>query len=480
MLHVQRHAPFEDPDRTEVENRAIHLVETSADVLIAKYKALPDSMKGRYINSDLFKEIFPEYAASPAHRSVFNVPIHNSAAVLANELFHRMVAAQDPENRDRILFITGIPGAGKSTAIQKNAIDLADYKVIYEGQLSNFEQAKEKIKYCLSNKCSVDVFAFHRDPEGALRNTFSRFTTLGRGASITAMSNIQGNLGGSFEKLHKEFYQSVTFCVIDLRSNNLNPICGDSGIAILKCEGDVDAIRKRLECELERWRNAGRINEACYREAAGRSPFSLARLQEIYEQSSGGRCQAPRQSRSTDGACENLVVSDDAFAGFEEKALETKAEQQHLVDVSAVYDAQLKNFTQAKSEQADRLVVNLENKIASQSQRLQAVAMTKPNAVSALWRGSQWREQYGQEQRRQHELETRLSRVKILQADTRRLERMAEDKLRREQKELTARRDAQLLEQRKRLFKEKEKYQSATQDMAQKRPGRGRSLRREQ
>lgn len=160
--------------------------------------------------------------------------------------------------------------------------------------------------------------------------------------------------------------------------------------------------------------------------------------------------------------------------------METKAEQQHLVDVSAVYDAQLKNFTQAKSEQADRLVVNLENKIASQSQRLQAVAMTKPNAVSALWRGSQWREQYGQEQRRQHELETRLSRVKILQADTRRLERMAEDKLRREQKELTARRDAQLLEQRKRLFKEKEKYQSATQDMAQKRPGRGRSLRREQ
>lgn len=310
-LSVNRHAPFDDPERAEVEARVIQRVEANPEKLFELYRQLPESLNGRYVNSDLFKEIFPEYAASPAHRTVFNVPVHNSAAVLANELFHKMVAETDHQNRNSILFITGIPGAGKSTAIQKNAIDLNKYKAIYEGQLSTYEQAKEKISWCLKHNCDADVFAFHRDPEGALQNTFLRFMTLGRGASIFAMSTIQGNLGNSIEKLYNEFSKSVTFCTIDLRSDNLDPICGKSGIAILKSEGDVHAIRERLECELEKWRKSGRITESCYREAAGRSPFSLATLQKIHEQSSGDRCQAPGQSGSPAGTRENALVTEE-------------------------------------------------------------------------------------------------------------------------------------------------------------------------
>ena len=172
------------------------------------------------------------------------------------------------------------------------------------------------------------------------------------------------------------------------------------------------------------------------------------------------------------------MVDKDASEALEQHIQEVKAEQQHLADAGSVYDAQVKDFMQAKSEQADRLVTNLENRIASQSKKLQDVTTAKPNAISALWRGNQWREQYGREQRCMHELEVRLSRVKMLQASTRRLERMAEAKLRREQKELTARRDAQLHEERERLFKEK--TLNISQDKTRQRPGRGRSLRREQ
>lgn len=163
-------------------------------------------------------------------------------------------------------------------------------------------------------------------------------------------------------------------------------------------------------------------------------------------------------------------------AEIEARTQETRAEQQQLADADAAYDVQLKDFTQAKSEQADRLVASLEKQIISQSQRLQDVAKVKPNAISALWRGRQWQGQYNHEQRRQHELESRLSRVKMLQADTRRLERLAEAKLRREQKDLTAKRDAQLLEQRERMVKKNEN----SQNLVRKNSGRGRSLRREQ
>jgi len=45
-----------------------------------------------------------------------------------------------------------------------------------------------------------------------------------RGASITAMSTIQGNPAESIEKLQNDFGKDVTFCVVDLRVPNSQPI----------------------------------------------------------------------------------------------------------------------------------------------------------------------------------------------------------------------------------------------------------------
>ena len=309
-MKVNRHAPFDDPQRTEVEARVIHRVETDPEPLFELYRRLPESLEGRYVNSDLFKEIFPEYSASPAHRTLFNVPVHNSAAVLANELFHRQVAAKDPQGRRDVLFITGIPGAGKSTSIQNNKINLSDYKVIYEGQLANFEQAKEKIDWCLQHECEVTVYAFHQSPEVALQHTFTRFNTIGRGASLTAMSNIQGNLGNSIEQLSRIYEKRAFFCVVDLRVPNSTPQCGKESIQILKSEGDANAIRSRLEAELERWRISGRISEPCFREAAGKRPLSLSEMQKFHEEALGSGCQASQQPGSADGAGEKALVTE--------------------------------------------------------------------------------------------------------------------------------------------------------------------------
>lgn len=309
-MKVNRHAPFDDPQRTAVEARGIHRVETDPEPLFELYRRLPESLEGRYVNSDLFKEIFPEYSASPAHRTLFNVPVHNSAAVLANELFHRQVAAKDPQGRRDVLFITGIPGAGKSTSIQRNKVNLSDYKVIYEGQLANFDQAKEKIDWCLQHGCEVTVYAFHQSPERALQNTFVRFNTIGRGASITAMSNIQGNLGDSIERLGMIYDRRAIFCVVDLRVDDSTPKCDKESIQILKSEGDVNAIRSRLEAELERWRISGRINEACFREAAGKRPLSLSEMQKFHEDSVGNECGTQRQPGSPDEAGEKALVTE--------------------------------------------------------------------------------------------------------------------------------------------------------------------------
>ena len=76
----------------------------------------PQSFEGRYVCSDLFKETFPEFSASNEARGRYNNPLHNSAAVLASEQFRRRVRDASRPEQDTVIFLTGVPGAGKTTA----------------------------------------------------------------------------------------------------------------------------------------------------------------------------------------------------------------------------------------------------------------------------------------------------------------------------------------------------------------------------
>ncbi len=286
MNKISRRGTFKDPEKINVENRAIALVENASEKLLAQYAVLEGSFGGRYVNSDLFKEIFGDYNASPAHRACYNTAVHNAAAVLADELFYRGVANAD--DRNIVLFITGIPGAGKTTAIQKNRlIDFEKYRLIYEGQLASEAQAREKIDWCIEHKCQVFIYVFHRNPEMALEHTFLRFSECGRGASIQAMSNIQGGLATSIPKLmaHYETNEDITFCVVDLDTDASLPICNDMELldSILKKGGDTNVIRAKLEQRLEQARADGRINDACYQQAKGREAYELARIQKLLQ-----------------------------------------------------------------------------------------------------------------------------------------------------------------------------------------------------
>ncbi|MCR5813515.1 MAG: hypothetical protein K6G15_03335 [Desulfovibrio sp.] len=345
-LHVNKHAPFEDPERTLVEQKAIEQVENHPEQLFQKYKSLPASYGGRYINSDLFKEVFPDYSASPANRTLFNVPVHNSAAVLANALFREMVASGDDSHGNRVLFITGIPGAGKTTAIQSLNFDFNKYKVVYEGQLSTFDQAKDKIHFCLKHNCSVDVVVFHRLPECALVHTVLRFYEIGRGASVTAMSNIQGDMADSFEKMFKEFNDSVRFRVIDLDDNSKVYSTKQHILQILRKEGDKHVIRQRLEQELGRLLNAGYLTESAYNESAGRSPKGLSGIADDSRCSERCRQAFKRESRSSvRERPETVVAKEPTYQNLDK------------------YTKELFKIKRLKEEQFKRISKSLEQKI---------------------------------------------------------------------------------------------------------------------
>jgi hypothetical protein len=121
---------------------------------------------GRYVNSDLMKEMFSEYNASREHRNRYNLPVHNAAAVLAAAQFRAAIADDSVPYRTNALFLTGVPGAGKTTAVLANRDQFPqDARILYEGQLSDPVNALPKFDAALAHGLNIEIMAIHLPAE---------------------------------------------------------------------------------------------------------------------------------------------------------------------------------------------------------------------------------------------------------------------------------------------------------------------------
>lgn len=179
------------------------------------YKQLESSINGKYVCSDLFKETFPLYTKSLESRKKLSEVIHNSAACLAGEYFD--ILAKD-KSVDKCIFLSGVPGAGKSYFIQSIALSgqLDDKTMIYEGDITT-ETIYEKIDKCVEN--GKDIFFLIVNPtlELAQRNAIARHFEIGRGASSETMARIMSKIPGALENIMKKY--DIELGIFDKHSN---------------------------------------------------------------------------------------------------------------------------------------------------------------------------------------------------------------------------------------------------------------------
>ena len=269
-----RQNSYNEPDRMRVQEEVARAVERNAERFLAAYQAHPDSFGGRYICADLFKETFPQYAASNEARNRYNNPVHNAAAVLSAEQFRRTIADRSHPERNTVVFLTGCPGAGKTSSIVLRNELPAHFKAVFEGQLSNAATAIPKIQQAIDAGLRPVIYAVHARPETALANTFQRFEDLGRGASVNTMATIQGGLPAGLEAIREHFGEAIGIKIFDNRDfANRQILAGWNNLELLKSEGNYEQIKQRLTTALEQRRAAGKINEACYRQASGAAPL---------------------------------------------------------------------------------------------------------------------------------------------------------------------------------------------------------------
>lgn len=264
---------FQNPELQQAEREAMRAASERTSEILQQYASRPDTFNGRYVAADTMKELLPGYAQSPESRNSLNGAVHNSAAVLSAEQYRRIVDAGPKGDNNTAVFITGIPGAGKSSAVSLSVGRNA--AVVFEGQMSRPDAAIAKIEQALNKGFNVQIMAVHVPPEVALERTHSRFTdpSNGRGASIGVMSEIQGNLPAGLEKIRERFGEQVQLMVVDSTPNAQQMIQGwPKAIEHLKKEGSYEQVADRLHRALDNGYRAGRYGDDFYKQAAGREP----------------------------------------------------------------------------------------------------------------------------------------------------------------------------------------------------------------
>jgi hypothetical protein len=263
---------FVDPGKIAAEEAAINVAQKHTDAALKAYAERSDTFEGRYVSADTFKELMPGFADSPQSRSEMNGAVHNAAAVLASEQFGRLVEQGPQPEKNHVVFVTGIPGAGKSSSVAGAFGDSA--AIVYEGQLSRPEPGIQKIQLALDAGFNVGIVAVHVPPEVALQRTHNRFSdpNNGRGASIAVMSDIQGNLPDGLRQIQQRFGDRVELQIFDNTPGQLSRHDGWQAINVLEKEGNREHISHRLQAALEQGYRSGQYSADFYRQAAGQQP----------------------------------------------------------------------------------------------------------------------------------------------------------------------------------------------------------------
>jgi len=262
---------FEEEDRQDVQRSVMAQVLADPERFLTAYTRHKASFGGRYVSADLMKEMFVEFNANPETRNRYNAAVHNAAAALSSVQYDRMIQYADAPEQDEAYFVTGIPGAGKTTAVLYRDELPPSGRVVFEGQLSNPMTGLEKIEKALKQGLAVTIRVVHREPEGALDNTLKRFREYGRGASIGLMADIQAKLPDGLAEIRKQLGDKIRLEVYNYRRPNEYAFEGGWDVTerILRKEGDRDAIYNRLYQRLEDLNRGGQLSPDAYAQAFG-------------------------------------------------------------------------------------------------------------------------------------------------------------------------------------------------------------------
>jgi hypothetical protein len=166
------------------------------DNLVKEYNALEESKGGKVLNTDIARELSPEYAAD----RTLSASVHDPSSALIKQLYAQKLA-QPAKPNSTVLFTGGGTGAGKTTALENAFPNLSKQaEMIYDTNLNNFDSAVKKINQALKTGRNVNIAYVYRDPVesltvGALTRAEDMKKKLGSGRTVPIEEHLKTHVG---------------------------------------------------------------------------------------------------------------------------------------------------------------------------------------------------------------------------------------------------------------------------------------------
>lgn len=253
----------------EVQNNSVgesfrRMIAADTEGAINAYTQLESTRGGKLIDTDLFRELSPEYRNNRALAS----EVHEPASEL-NKLYFTRLLEKTRGQEGTWLFTGGGPASGKSSAVSSAMEEAA--QGIVDGTMGNPEKVVRNINQVLEDPTkNATIFYIDRDPVKAFDLALSRSTSMenarGSGRTIPVMEflNMHQASRQSIPKIYEQLKDNprVDF---EIWSNNAGvgeqfPTTIDK-ISTFNYNDALESIMNRLE---EAYTN-GEISEAVYR-----------------------------------------------------------------------------------------------------------------------------------------------------------------------------------------------------------------------
>lgn len=261
-----------------IEQKLAKRVSENFGQCVADYSQLEDAEGGRVLNTDVARELSPDYDADRTQSAA----VHEPASWFIKQLYSQMLSQPAGEGEDNVVMFTGGgTGAGKSSAI-KNLPALSEKKkraqIVYDTNMADSRKAIEKIDQALAAGKKISITYVYRDPVeslaiGALTRAMGQEKKYGSGRTVPVAvhlkTHIEANKAIREIAEHYKTNNQVQIAIID--NTRGRDKAAEISIADLP-NISYDQFEEEIHATLERERSEGRISESVYRGFKGESP----------------------------------------------------------------------------------------------------------------------------------------------------------------------------------------------------------------
>lgn len=182
-----------DIEEKLVEEQFANWIQEDVDRAVREYADLPDTDNGMVVDTDHARELSDIYSQSWESRLEWGDAVHEPASALAKEVYRRRLEGPLLQE-DRVLFMAGGPGSGKTTAVEKRLGEVVSkVDAVYDSTFASESSATDKIDASLNSGKTPLVFYIHRPADLAAELIFERGLKTGRivPAEIAAESHFE-------------------------------------------------------------------------------------------------------------------------------------------------------------------------------------------------------------------------------------------------------------------------------------------------